>query len=215
MSSEAQPRDVHDEGLGPLVADEVALLERASRRARQATAAASLATFHGWTFAACALVCVPLAFADPVVLAVGVALAASAAMELHGARLLRRFEVRGARLLAMNQVALLGVVVLYCASRIWSGLTGPSLRDQLMAEVPDLGGLMAASAELSDIEPLFDHIDHIYRLSIVALYGGVIAVSALYQGACAVYYWTRAAHVSAYERETPTWVRELLARMQA
>jgi hypothetical protein len=41
------------------------------------------------------------------------------------------------------------------------------------------------------------------------LYGSVIALSALFQGLNAVYYFTRRKYVTAYLAETPEWVREL------
>lgn len=201
-------------GLGPLTPDEVSLIVQASQRGRAATRAALLATIHGVSFAVCAAACVPLALLDPWLLAVGLVLGAVAAVELRGGRMVRAFEVSGARLLALNQLALLVLVLIYCAYRLWAGLTGPSLREQLLVEVPDLATLLASTTELSGIDPMLDHIDHIYHLSVIALYGGVIVVSVLYQGLCAFYYWTRGAALSAYLRETPGWVRELLRRTE-
>jgi hypothetical protein len=43
----------------------------------------------------------------------------------------------------------------------------------------------------------------------VVLYGSVIALSALFQGANALYYFSRRKYVEAYVRDTPVWVVDL------
>ena len=43
----------------------------------------------------------------------------------------------------------------------------------------------------------------------LALYGSVIALSVIFQGGNALYYFTRRKHVEAYVAETPAWIRDL------
>ena len=42
-----------------------------------------------------------------------------------------------------------------------------------------------------------------------AFYGGVIALSVLFQGGNALYYFTRRRHVEDFIAETPEWVRDV------
>ena len=54
-----------------------------------------------------------------------------------------------------------------------------------------------------------DEFDYLYKVLVVAVYGTVIVLSAIFQGLNAFYYFTRRKHVEAYVQETPDWVLDL------
>ena len=49
-----------------------------------------------------------------------------------------------------------------------------------------------------------------FKTIVVVLYGGVIALSVLFQGGNALYYFTRRRHVEDFVADTPEWVRDVL-----
>ena len=49
----------------------------------------------------------------------------------------------------------------------------------------------------------------LYQQIVVAVYGGVIVLSALFQGGTALYYFSRRRHVEDFIAETPAWVRDV------
>jgi hypothetical protein len=54
-----------------------------------------------------------------------------------------------------------------------------------------------------------DEFEGLYRSVVAGFYGTVIALSAVFQGLNAFYYFTRRKHIDAYLRETPVWVQEI------
>src|SRR5437868_10327370 len=94
-------------GPGPLSPEHIQALADGRLRAKKLRRAASVATMSGWTmafFAFCTLVCV--LFGDFVSLVMGVGLGVVAYNELRGGAMLRRFDLRGPKLLGYNQFGL-------------------------------------------------------------------------------------------------------------
>jgi hypothetical protein len=177
-------------------------IAEANRRAKKVLRASSVATFNVCTFgffAACGLLIVMVSALmgeiDVVGSLVSVALGALAWNEWRGRKLLRRFDLRGPRVLGWNQVALLCVITGYCAWMLAQAYSGPSEleRDPAYAE----------------IESQFGDISELSRTLSVLLYGSAIVASVLFQGINAVYYFTRAAVLRAYLAETPPAVVEI------
>lgn len=109
---------------------------------------------------------------------VGVLAAGAGALELHGAGLLRHGEARGCRWLVASQLALLAVILGYAALRLEHVNLAP-MESLLTAEQRRV----IAQSGLTPAEVL----GMTYRLTYVV----VCAVSLVYQGGMAVYYFRR------------------------
>ena len=127
------------------------------------------------------------------------ALALVAWNEFRGRRRLLAYDPAGPTILGWNQLGLLAVVTLYCVWALYTNLWGAnSIEAQLQAS-PELG------AAIGSIEGL----DALVRTVAIALYGSVIVLSTIFQGATAAYYFSRRKYVETYVRETPAWVIDL------
>lgn len=171
----------------------------ATERAEPIRRAARVASFNAWTSAILAALSAPFALFSVAGFLVFAVLAVVAWNEFRGRRQLLEFNPAGATTLGWNQLGLLGMIVVYCAWALYSNLWGGgSIEAQLRAN-PQLA---------STIESV-QGFDAMFRTIVVALYGTVIALSVLFQGANALYYFSRRKYVEAYVRETPAWVIDL------
>ncbi|MFW6153877.1 MAG: hypothetical protein ACOC95_01535 [Planctomycetota bacterium] len=125
-----------------------------------------------------------------------VGLGALAWNELRGRRLLRRFSLRAPSVLGWNQVMLLGLIVAYAAWMMASALLGPNPYDEVVRRVPQAARLVGDMGRL-------------YRVMAIALYGGLIVGTLIFQGLNARYYFTRARLLRSYLARTPAWVVDL------
>ena len=91
------------------------------------------------------------------------------------------------------------MIIVYCLWALYSGLAGASSLEAQLKANPQLGSAINSV-------PGFDDL---YRQLVVLLYGSVIVLSAIFQGANAAYYFSRRKLVEAYIRETPSWVIDL------
>ena len=187
---------------GPLTADQQSELADAGRRARKATGAAKVAAFNGWCTAVFAGLCAPFAAFSLTALVLGLGLGVIAYNEFRGRRLIRAFDLRGPRLLGWNQVGLMALVVLYSVAQLHAGLTGPNPYAAQLSAEPQLAEMLGP-------------IEDLQRLLVLAVYGTVVALTILFQGANAVYYFTRAKHIRNYLAQTPGWVVELQRHVTA
>jgi len=130
--------------------------------------------------------------------------------ELHGGHSVARYERRGLLLLAANQIALIALIAIYALSQIYSALHEPSPIADMMAQ----GGVQLdelGSSELgAGLGAGLDDFDGMYRSAISAFYGAVIAATALIQGGCAYYYYSRLNYLDRFLAETPRWVVDWL-----
>jgi hypothetical protein len=183
----------------PLSAAHRRQLTLANEQAKPIRKAARVAGFNGWATAAAAALSAPFALFSLSGLLVFAGLSVVAFNELRGRNRLRRFDPRAATFLGWNQIGLLAIVVLYCLWAIHTNLSGASA---VSAELQAYSELESSLGSLSDIETLA-------RQLVVAFYGSVIALSIVFQGINALYYFTRRKHVEAYIANTPPWIREL------
>jgi len=187
------------ETTGPIGPAELQQVAEADARARPVRKAAAVAGFNGWATAILAACSAPFALFSMAGAFIAAGLALVAYNELKGRRRLLRFDPQAAGLLGWNQLGLLGLIVVYCLWMTAIGLApGNSLEAQLKAQ-PELG---VAFDSLGDL-------DHVYRLAIVAFYGTVVAVSVVFQGLTAWYYFSRRRHVLDCVERTPDWALEL------
>ena len=186
---------------GPLSEHDFNVLARVGERSRALRRASALSTTNGSSLLVCAfatLLCAPF---YPWLLCTALVLGASGFAELRGGRMLRKLDLRAPRWLAINQLALLGVIAIYCGVQIASGLRASSGLQDVTGAYPDLAG--PTHDALQSIGVGADTVDSLYRGALVVFYGAVFGVSALYQGGCAYYYAKRGALLRAQRREAP------------
>jgi hypothetical protein len=122
-----------------------------------------------------------------------------AVIEFRGRARLLKFDPMAATLLGWNQLGLLAMITVYCVSSLYSDLYGTN---SIRAELQSFSELNTA---LGSVEG----VDTLVRQVAILFYGSIIALSVVFQGLTAVYYFTRRKYVTAYLDETPEWVREL------
>jgi hypothetical protein len=183
----------------PLTTSHRAELAKARDRSKKIRKAARVAAFNGWTTAIIATLSAPFALFDATSAVITGVLVLVAYIEFRGRRCLLDFDPSAARLLGWNQIGLLATIVVYC---LW----------MLGATLTDSTGTLAAEMEaISDLDPsLGIELQSLVKLVAIALYGGVIVLSALFQGANAIYYFTRRRYIDVFVAETPAWVRDIL-----
>jgi hypothetical protein len=192
----------------PLTAEHYQQLQQADLRARKIRSAARMALFNGITLGIFAGAALLFAAASPLfgqfdvtALVMGIALGLVTWNELRGRRLLRRFDPRAPAVLGWNQLALMALLIAYCAWMIAKSLLGRNPYAEAIAAEPLLGSML---------EP----VGRLYKLLTLALYGGIIVGTVIFQGLNAAYYFTRRKHLDAYLAETPPWVIELQRHSQ-
>jgi hypothetical protein len=207
-ASAATPFATASSGTGPLSPEQLQELAWANARVRTLRRAGRLAAFNGWTLGACAVLCLPFAFFDMSALLIAACLGGVTFAEFYGRHRLLTLDLRGPRILGINQLVLLGLIIAYCAMRIIQATAGPDISEQILAQSPQLSGVLDAGAG-SDVEMLIGSVGELYRKVVIAVYVSVIVASTLVQGLCALYYLTREKHLRAYLEQTPAWVIEI------
>lgn len=137
---------------------------------------------------------------------VGLALAALAYNEERGRRLLVAVDPRAPRRLALNQLALLALIVVYCAWNAYAAWTGPDPLGALANQSDSLSDtLQEVSSQTGES---FSELGRWARVAALLVYGIVLAVSALVQGLTAFYYHSLRASIAAFAA-APAWARAL------
>ena len=191
-----------DQTAGPLSPEHLEALSEANRRAQSLRAAGKLAAVNGWSSAVFSVLCAPFALFGLTAAVMGVGLGAVAWNEFRGRRLLLAFDPRGPRVLGWNQIGFLALLCGYSLWRIYLALTTPNPYAEQIQAVPE-------------IEKMIGDIGNLYVVFSIAVYGGVILSSAVFQGGSAAYYFSRSRHVLAMLNETPPWIIELQKRSAA
>jgi hypothetical protein len=170
-------------------------IARGAEREKRFAFARKLASFNGIGVAIFALISLLSAVVDAWSLLLALPLAAIAFVELNGGQRVARYERRGLVQLAINQLALLALVVVYALIQIFGAHDGPSPLGEL--------GISGMSEELGDV-------DELYRTAVTAFYGVVVVATALIQGGFALYYQSRLKHLDQFLADTPRWVIDYL-----
>jgi hypothetical protein len=137
---------------------------------------------------------------------VGLALAALAYNEERGRRLLVAVDPLAPRQLALNQLALFALVVVYCVWNAHAAWTGPDPLDALASQSDSLNETLREVS--SQTGESFGELGKWARMAALIVYGVVLAVSALVQGLTAFYYYSLRASVAAFAA-APAWARAL------
>jgi hypothetical protein len=179
-----------------LTSAQVEELRVARLRLKRVRRAVNYALFDAWGVAIFAGLTILGSLLDPAGLPLGLGMAAIAFVEFRQAARLRRLEPDAAKILALNQLAFAGLLIGYACWRIYVTLTGPEAFAEEMQQNPMIADMLRPYAHLAK------------QLSLL-VYGSLIAASIAVQGGTAVFYFTRAKHVRAAQRETPAWILAL------
>jgi len=183
----------------PLSATHHQQLAAARDLAKPIRKAARVASFNGWTTGAIAALSLPFALFDYTGAVLTLGLAIVAYNEFRGRKRLLAFDPSAATLLGWNQLGLLAMIVVYS---LWSMYGSWGEASSISAELkgyPELDGLLSDAGGL----------DGLFKQVSIALYGGVIALSTVFQGGNAWYYFTRRRHIENFVASTPQWVRDV------
>src|SRR4051794_11088275 len=132
---------------------------------------------------------------SPAAIAITLGLSIVAYNEFRGRKRLLNFDPGAATMLGWNQLGLLAAIVAYCA---WMLSANSSKAVGAMTSQMD-------SATRQQVREVLGALDGLYKTATLALYGGVIVLSMLFQGGNALYYFTRRRHVEDFIAETPQW----------
>jgi hypothetical protein len=180
---------------GPLGAEQRETLSAANARlSKQVLGSAKVATLNAWSLAVFGGLSVLSGLFSFAGLVIGVGLLAFAWNEFRGRALLRKLDVEGPRVLARNQIALVGAVFVYCswsAYRAWAG------RSEELAVLEEALGISA---------------DDVAGLTVL-VYGIVFVVTAVVLGLTARYHLVRGQRLEVYRAETPEWVIDIQRSM--
>jgi len=194
-----------------LSADDALLAKQAGLRVRKIRRAAGVAAFHGWSAAIASATALIGGIWSAPALVLGIGLAAAAYFELRGRRSLVALDMRGPRLLAMNQALVAASVTVYCLWQIWNAMheqaTSPEL-SMLLAD-PAMAELMPNSADFAE------NAAQGIRAIKVGVYGLVIVLTGIYQGVMAIYYLSRGRLLAEHFRLTPPWIADIQRRLAA
>ena len=153
----------------------------------------AVARFDGICVAVFAGLSVLLSLTSLPGLALGGAMGLIALIELRSVNGLRQLNPMAARTLAINQIALAAVLILYALYCIRAEVQGNGTLASLSGGDPDVAKLLRA-----DVDSI--------RLAALVLYGAVIAVAVFVQGGMAAYYFSRRQYIEDYTTRTPPWV---------
>ncbi|MGH7244418.1 MAG: hypothetical protein ACREJD_13490 [Phycisphaerales bacterium] len=183
---------------GPLSGEHLNQISDARKRAKKILRAAGMAWLSGWSMAVFAALSLAFAFmSDWSAWTIGIGLAVCAANELRGGAMLKGMNPRGASILGWNQVFLGVLIVAYALWSLYSTSKSPALAS--LAQGTGDPGIDAMAKELTTVVTW-------------ALYGTMVVVGFVVPGLTAIYYFTRGPLVTAFRRETPDWVLEVIRR---
>lgn len=209
----ARPAVPGPEPASPLSESDFLLLRRVMAAHRPVRKAASVARFSAVSILAVAVLSVPCLMLVPGWLNMGVVfgICLIGIIEYAGAARMRQGLPEAAGMLGLNQLALLGLVVIYCLLQMLSFSSDKVLSQDLEAQ---LSGLSAAGEEADQaVKSMTMMLKSLAPLVTYGLYSLVIVLSACVQGGMAVYYFSRRRHLEAAMHGTPAWVRRVLAEM--
>ena len=196
----------HAQAASPLDADQLRILTQTRALGKKLRLARGIALSNVVTLALLGILSVLFSLFSLSFSPVGMALLVLAYNEERGRRLLAALDARAPDQLALNQLALFAVVLVYC---VWSGYSAWSGPDPLAV-------LTSQSAEIGDtLNQLSQQLDGSVadlsswaRMAALLVYGLALLGSALVQGLTALYYRSLRPSVAALAR-APEWAKAL------
>lgn len=195
----------------PLDESQFALVQEAARSYKPIKKASRVALGSAVTTLAIGAIAVPFTLVWPsfasALVTVGVCVVG--VVEFLGYQKLKQADPAAARWLATNQLAFLGLIMLYCAIQM---LTFSPEEVKAAALSPETRAQLNAAPDMArDIDRM---IEQWAPLVTYGFYSLVIVLSIFFQGGMALYYFTRRKWLEAFQRQTPPWVRRLLVECE-
>ena len=177
--------------------EQVANLQEIGESYRRIRKTGAVASFSGITTLVIAIASASFTAFDPGVMSVlaTMILGAVGTVELVGRRKLLRADENATRLLAVNQLAFLTAITLYCIVQM-ATFSSSSIAAQLP---PELGPLDASTQQM--IRQMWN-----------GFYILLIVLSFIFQGGLALYYYRQQKHVARF-RAAQDWEKQLLMRI--
>ena len=180
----------------PLSEEQTQQLIEAVKRFTRIQTAARVAMFNAWTFGFFAALSLLFVFKSLIAFVLGLGLGWVAWNEFKGKTRLLELDPSAAVSLGKNQILLMALIVGYACVMIYRALTIP---------IP----------ELALIEEVFGPIGDLIISVKLVIYIALIALTVLFQGLNARYYFTRKPIVEKHLSETPEWILELQRKTAA
>jgi hypothetical protein len=191
----------------PLDDAQLATLARARAAKRKLRFAGYVALSNVLGLGLCAILSLGFGLLSLSVSPIGLALLALAWNEERGRTLLLGTDVRAPQRLAINQLILFSVVLVYCAHSAYVAWTGPSLFDAVLLGHPELPEALGDGA-LGGVGTSVDELSEWGRVVTLIVYAAIAVGCLLVQGLTALYYRSLAPTVAALAA-APPWAREL------
>jgi hypothetical protein len=181
---------------GPFSPDQLREFVAAKARSTKLRRAASVATFGGWTTAVFSGLTILTGFLSPSAILLGIGMAVVSFNEFRGSAMLKRFDARAPRRLALNQLAFGAMLVAYGLWCVVAALSGPVI------SAPHTGE--------ARVDAMLGDIGRLERTLSIAVSLVVAAFGVVGPGLAAWYYFTRAGAMRTFLRATPPWTVELM-----
>jgi hypothetical protein len=190
----------------PLNEEQFTLVRETARAFKPIKRASRVARGSSLTTLCIGVLSVPLVVLWPSIVGVVVVLGLGAVgiVEFLGYRKLLRAEPAAAKLLALNQLAFLGLITVYCLIQM---LTFSAEDAKAAAMSPEFRSALKEMPEMA--RSVDSTIEQWGPLITYGFYSLVIVLSVFFQGGMAWYYISRRKYLEFYQRQ-PEWVRRLL-----
>ena len=172
--------------------EHLAQLTAARAASKKIRRAVSVASFDGWSVALFAAISLLASFGNWSGISLGVAMGVVAWRELTSGAALKRLHVDSLRVLAINQLVLCGILILYFAWSLFDSLHGSSNYAEILGSDSSAGTL--------------GNVDQLSRQISVIVYVALMLGSVLFQGGTARYYFSRTKILQDYIATTPKWI---------
>jgi len=173
-------------------------IRRGTELAKSIEKAVRYAHFSGWTTLLAGVVSIPFAFGNTPMLIFTVALAGVGTRELTLRRSLKVLDQSAPKKLAINQLVLGGLLILYAIFMLVSApaqtmVESAMQKDPMMSSTPEISGMM-------------DDMVVLERFATAMMYVGMIVLAVFFQGGTALYYYRKGGKLKKLHAQTPDWV---------
>ncbi len=187
----------HDETTGPMDEGHYRSLSRLALRVRPIEKAVGYARFSGWSTllaGGCTLV---FSFGNTPMLVFSLVLAGLGTRELTLARSLRSLDRKAPGKLAINQLMLGGLLMMYALTKLFSAPAAGVMESAMKADP-----MLQSTPELSG---MFDDLIKLEQVATAAVYVLMIVVALFLQGLTAVYYLLKGMKLRKLHEQAPRW----------
>ncbi len=196
QASTGQPPAAQHQGAQRFSHEDRMAMTRATTLYKPIARARKMAAFNGWVTGFFAVCCYLTACFGVVSLILAIALSVVAYNEFRGRKLLGQMKPNATTLLGYNQVGFVVVIMSYAGWMIVNAVTAPAASEQYAQYGQQISDMMSP------------HDSFITNITIL-VYVLVGSLGLIFQGANAMYYFTRKKSLQKYLAETPDWIVEL------